>query len=524
MSQIAERPVEAPAVSSHDRERHEPEPPAPSATPSLLVRGRAWCERHPDLAPLAVILTLGLVFRLALLYRVPPLFMPGDSQSFLIPAYDLARGLGFDPILKRPLGYPLLLAGSIVLLGEDLRALVFVQAMLGLVTVAATYWIGRLIFGRLAGSLAALSVAIGGQLLIYEHYVLAESVFAMFLALAVLGLVAAVRVQGSAYRVAAAGGVALAFASLFRPIAEALVPLIPIYYLVTVLPRRRALTLTAVALVAFAATMVPAAFADLFLRGGFSSGALGEHLLWRLTRSDSGYLVRADIPPDQPGSPEATARRYVIRKAVERTLPQEIFTGLVRDLGMAPGDADALMRAIAIEAMLRQPARYVASTLRMTVELFFADDQSLGEVSKRDGEAGYINPQARQRTWFEERIFHLGEPPSAAVENEFESATWLTTLYQPGRFLWILGAGFLVGCVVCLVSRPHRIGLLLVLAIPPMLLANAAIAGPEARFRYPVDPLIAVVAFGGLVWLTRVAWTGTRGRRAASVSTNEKLR
>ena len=136
---------------------------------------------------------LGLLFRLALLYRIPPLFMPGDSQSFLTPAYDLARGLGFDPILKRPLGYPLLLAAVIAAFGEDLRSLVFVQAMLGLVTVAATYGIGRLAFGRVVGALAALSVAIGGQLLIYEHYVLAESVFAMWLSLAVLALVGAVR-------------------------------------------------------------------------------------------------------------------------------------------------------------------------------------------------------------------------------------------------------------------------------------------------------------------------------------------
>ena len=44
------------------------------------------------------------------------------------------------------------------------------------------------------------------------------------------------------------------------------------------------------------------------------------------------------------------------------------------------------------------------------------------------------------------------------------------------------------------------------------LLANAALAGPEARFRYPLDPLIAVVAFGGLTWLAQSAWTIVRPR------------
>src|SRR5205085_1128483 len=109
-------------------------------------------------------------------------------------------------------------AGVIATLGEDLRGLVFIQAMLGLATIAATYWIGRLAFGRVAGALAALTVAIGGQMLIYEHYVLAESIFAALLTVALLAFVAAVCRPPSAWRLAAAGGVMLALASLFRPI------------------------------------------------------------------------------------------------------------------------------------------------------------------------------------------------------------------------------------------------------------------------------------------------------------------
>jgi hypothetical protein len=188
VTQIVERPVQE-RPSHSQRPDGEPLVAAPVTGASPLGRAQAWWRQHPDLGPLLVILSIGILLRLALLYRIPPLFMPGDSQSFLTPAYDLARGLGFDPILKRPLGYPLLLAGVIVALGEDLRGLVFVQALLGVGTVTATYWIGRRVFGRAAGVLASLSVAVGGQLLIYEHYVLAESIFALFVALAVLAFV-----------------------------------------------------------------------------------------------------------------------------------------------------------------------------------------------------------------------------------------------------------------------------------------------------------------------------------------------
>jgi 4-amino-4-deoxy-L-arabinose transferase-like glycosyltransferase len=227
--------------------------------------------RHPDLVTSGAVLIVGFLFRLALLYRVPPLFMPGDSQSYLTPAYDLARGLGFDPILKRPLGYPLLLAGVIGWLGEDLRGLVFLQTTLGLVTVAATYWIGRLTFGRATGVLAGLSVAIGGQLLVYEHYILAESIFAMLTAIGMLALIASVRYPASARHLALAGGAALAVASLFRPVAEVILLLLPVYFLAAVRPSRRALVLTAFAVVGFVAAMAPAFAADVVLRGGVSS-------------------------------------------------------------------------------------------------------------------------------------------------------------------------------------------------------------------------------------------------------------
>jgi hypothetical protein len=49
-----------------------------------------------------------------------------------------------------------------------------------------------------------------------------------------------------------------------------------------------------------------------------------------------------------------------------------------------------------------------------------------------------------------------------------------------------------------------------------MRLANASLAGPKARFRYPLDPLIAVVACGDLVWLAQLAWTTILRRPSAS--------
>lgn len=451
-------------------------------------------KRAPDLVALAVLILVGGLLRAALLYRIPPLFMPGDSQSFLLPGYDLSHGLGFDPIIKRPLGYPLVIAAVMSFAGEDLTALVAIQSILGVVTVIATYWIGWLAFGRSAGFLAGLLVAIGGQLLIYEHFILAESIFATLLTLGVLGLIASVRLGAGP---AVLGGFGIGAAVFFRPVAEVVLPIVVAFFLFAVEPRRRAVVLTLAAFAGFLVAFAPAAVADTALRGGPSAGAVGEHLIWRLTRSDTGYFTRDDAQrAEQMADP---ARRYVVRRALDRTLPQEIYNGLRREFGLTPAQADRVMLDVALEAIARNSGRYLASTARMAGELFLGEDQRLGDISKRNGDIRYSNPQSKQRTWFEDRILHLAEPPAQTVQNEFERAELLTGIYQPGRWGLLPGLCFIVGTVLALLGRPSKLGLLPAASVLFMLVANAAMAGPEARFRYPMDPLIGVVAAGGLV-------------------------
>ncbi|HYU18861.1 MAG TPA: hypothetical protein VEQ11_09210, partial [Chloroflexota bacterium] len=61
---------------------------------------------------LAVVGLVAAAIRLAFLYRAP-VFLTGDSQSHFLPGFDLARGLGFDPELRRTPGYPLFVAAMI---------------------------------------------------------------------------------------------------------------------------------------------------------------------------------------------------------------------------------------------------------------------------------------------------------------------------------------------------------------------------------------------------------------------------
>ncbi len=122
-----------------------------------------WVRRQPDLAALLLLLTIGGLIRLAFLFRAPAFFVGGDSQTYLLPAYELARDGDWDLGNRRPPGYPLLLAGIIALLGEEARAISFVQHLLGLATVAATFAIGRLACSRLGGLVGVLALALSGR-------------------------------------------------------------------------------------------------------------------------------------------------------------------------------------------------------------------------------------------------------------------------------------------------------------------------------------------------------------------------
>lgn len=462
-------------------------------------------QRHPHAAVLVVAGLIGLALRLALVIRIPPLFMQGDSQSFLTPGYDLARGAGFDPILKRPPGYPLFIAFALWALGEDLRGLVALQAALGLVTVALACVLGRQLGGLVGAAVAGLSAAVAGQLLIYEHYVLAESVFTLLTIGALAAGVAGVRGSVSWALVA---GLLVGVAAQLRPISLVLLPLALLIAVLAALPVRRRAWLVAAFVAGTAIAVLPGLGFSLARQGGSSASATGEVLLWRITRSESGYITRDDVRAAPPNTPRAR----VLERAVERTLPQEIYNDIRARFQLSPAEADAVLREVAVQAILRQPLRYALSTVRMTGELFLADDQRLGDVSKRDGEARYPNYQSKQRSWFEDRTLHLAPPPSASVQAEFDVAERLTGWSQSWRFM-VLAAMLTIAWIGLAATGKvsfDRGAVFVLLGVLGTLVVNAALSGPEARFRYPIDPAIAALAGLGTSALIAVARPGRR--------------
>jgi len=485
-----------------------------------------WLRRHPDFVCLLVLLLAGAALRLAFAFRAPPLFVGGDSQTYLVPGWELANGLGFAPILKRPPLYPLFVAFSIMLMGEDPHGLAFLQHALGLGTVALTYWLARAAFAgaggllarRVAGVVAGLLVALNGTLIVYEHYVMAETLFTFLLTASALALVLAAR--RASWRWYALGGGLLALATLTRAAAELLLPLVPLAALLWHRNLRLAMRLSGAMLAGFAALALPVMLATFVQTGSFGASGLGEALFWRGSRETPMLINRQVGRPSDVADPTRTqARRVAYNRVFENELPSDIAVLLQQRYGYSEAEADAILRDVALELFARQPDLYVQSSLALFGELLVGAEQYLGGQGKSGGVTRFPNAQDKYGDWWNERVRHLALPATTAEANEFRRAQAVANVFQPFRSAPVLLGLLGIGMVAATAVRGWRLAWLPVLFGLWLLLLTAFLSGALPRYRYPADPLLAVGMGGGVAALAVGARRLLTSVRAPSAST-----
>jgi hypothetical protein len=116
---------------------------------------------------------------------VPPArFEFGDSDAYWVLGQQLAHGRPFqygspDASVFRTPGYPLLLAGMFLVVGDDPPVLCAraMSALLGTLAVAAIYWLGRRLFDRPTGLFAAALAAVYPGAIAMSVVVLSEAPF-----------------------------------------------------------------------------------------------------------------------------------------------------------------------------------------------------------------------------------------------------------------------------------------------------------------------------------------------------------
>jgi 4-amino-4-deoxy-L-arabinose transferase-like glycosyltransferase len=491
--------------------------------------------------------------------RAPVFLAYRDSSQFFAAAYDLVQSGQLELPLKRAPMYPLFLAGVIASLGPSLEAVATVQHLLGLGTVLMVYALGAVVFGRGTGLLAALVAGVNGSLVLMEHSVFAEALLTPVLMGSVLALVVGLRGErhgerrvaptkvgarrrgdgppnefggihgGNGAPTEAGGmggwspvispsrplalcvlaGVLLGVGALARPVAQAVLPL----FLVAVLLQRRSwrgrAALAGLMLIGFGVVVGPWLVRNRLTHGeGAVSGGLGDSLYARTHRYDEGFTWRdRGEPPADPR--RAELRAWVFRNQFKYERGPEFREAMARELGIGDAEADAALREAAVQVIRQEPGRYLWGTAAMFVELGLFYDDPLEEGWWSRSRPGY------ERAWPRpvREALERAPVPSEADKRPVE---WLVGL-QDRRVGVLVGVLFLLGTLRCLLAGP-RLGLLLPAVAASQILLYVALDGPHYRYRYPLQPLITLVACGGLTWLIARGLVWRRRPRGQGIS------
>lgn len=472
-----------------------------------------------DLIALLVITLVASVLR-ATFFPSAPIFTHGDSQQYYEPARALLDGRGLDLGYKRVPLYPLLIAVSTFLLGENLRGLVVLQHLLGVATALLTYGVGRLTFGRAIGLLSGLAAAVSGGLLLYEQFLMSETLFTFLLTAAIFLYLAGLRRDAIGLYVVS--GLAMGLAALTRPHGLLLPVLAPLVGLLVVRGWRARLRALLVASGIAALLLIPWMARNQIVHGTFSvSGGSGSMLVENMAKRNRGqYLFfDRDAPRNEPSRQLWRASRFIQqvadKNADRREEGQEglgltgrkLLTWIQAELKVDEREADSILREVALRTIQAQPLTYARLTARQAIQVFSGKPEQLTKHWETQ----------RQRDW-PPKLPRVIPPITAEQEQAFPRAEAAIELYQASRFGPLLPVLFVVGVVASALRPNWRAAQLPGLGVFGIYLVSAAIVGFVPRYHYPAEPLLHVLGFGGLLFLLQLGQSARRAFGQASAA------
>jgi hypothetical protein len=175
------------------------------------------------------------------------------------------------------------------------------------------------------------------------------------------------------------------------------------------------------------------------------------------------------------------------------------------------------MGEIAFNTFARHPAHYASVFATNVLNLFaLGRDEVLANFlprTKGQWPGRFLSDDIKV-----DRIPDLN-PSLMAPAHKWEAnhAAAIVGFFRPTRAAPVLATLFLVAVALAILKPERRLVLIPAFALLAVLVINGIIAGDKPRYRYPLDPLFAVVGFSGLAMLVKLAG-GLLRRGATSLS------
>jgi 4-amino-4-deoxy-L-arabinose transferase-like glycosyltransferase len=476
--------------------------------PALLSSAVASIRRHPDLWCLTAIIAIATLMRLAFVYRAP-VFVRADSIGYFQAAYELAHGMDVDIPIRRTPGYPLFLAGTIWGVGEDFHSIALVQHALGVITAILAYLIGKRLFSPLAGLIAGLLVGLSGPLIVYEHYLMSEPLFTVFITaaiwLSVWGL------QERSTKLLAVAGATAGLAYLARPVGGALLPILAFAALLLTGHFRQRLVRAAAVVAGFVMLLGPVLIVAQ-LTESEAAPALGQTLYGRFVRHDERIVYPSPDSPAPFTEPERVeARQLILQAAARDQRPSAVNHRLQESLGLTSRQADRALRDFAIELITTQPQVYLVGSYNKLRTIL------LGEVERLTFHwNSRVDREMRENWSSNASIAHALTPPTDMQRREQPMTEAILRVFQPAQHRLVLGTLMGVGLIIAALRTRARSAWMIPAATLALVIPCALLVGQVPRYRYPADPMLAVLVGGGvcgLLWLASAVLTRVRSMR-----------
>ena len=453
--------------------------------------------RLPTPLDVLAIVAIAVAIRLVFVGSAPP-FLNADSEGYYVPARDLVAGLPFQLDLRRAPTYPLFIAGVIALVGEDLQLLVTIQHFVfGPATAVLTYVLGRLLTHRLVALAAGLLAAVSGPLLLYEHYVMTEAPFALLLLATLVAVVLAIRRASGRWAVAA--GVLFGVAVLCRPSAQLLAPLLAGALLLGSGPRRWRVTAVVLLGLGTMVVVLPWMTYNYAQHGTFAVTGSGRFLLARTIKRDPGGFS-FDKPSEGLEDATRAAARRIVQEEATRRVPGSSAQRLREELGLSEAETSRVLSDLAVEAIGRRPLYYLQGSARFFLDVLVGHPIAV----RREGlEWDEVDWERRARPVLQKPVYPL----------DARRAQSLLGVYDPARYGLLVPVLFTAGLALAAAGLAPRWLILPGLAALVLTAASAALVGAVPRYRYPQDPLIALLATQAVATGASLAAARLRGAR-----------
>jgi hypothetical protein len=180
----------------------------------------------------------------------------------------------------------------------------------------------------------------------------------------------------------------------------------------------------------------------------------------------------------------AGARQVLMEQAVKHDGSSN-YKRFREELNLSEAETNRLQTQLAMEAIRQQPVYFVQGSLEIFWTVLVGEPINL----RREGS------DLSEVDW-DRSIRHLVNP--APPRGDRTTAQMWLSIWDPSRWGALIPILFGIGLIAATVRRSPNVMMIGVIALAPQLL-GAAMAGFALRFRYPFDPLIAIVAWYGIM-------------------------